>query len=244
MKLEKITQKVFQGPMRLACKLFGRDKLSLVKIKPRTDLQEIGTEYGGWVVPTTMLNSHSVCYCFGCGEDISFDLGLIEEFGCDVFGYDPTPRAIAHVKQVAGQNSQYHFFELGVWDKQDTLKFFVPKNPQHVSHSLVNLQKTEEHILVDVKRLKQIMDDQGHKHIDLLKIDIEGAEYRVIESIVADNLDIKIICVEYDECFNPLDADFKTRIRKSVRSLLAMSYDLVWAQGQGNYIFVKNHHKK
>jgi FkbM family methyltransferase len=52
------------------------------------------------------------------------------------------------------------------------------------------------------------MEQLGHDRIDLLKIDIEGAEYKVIESILADKLDIRVICVEYDECFNPIDDRF------------------------------------
>ena len=40
----------------------------------------------------------------GCGEDISFDLGLIEMFDCDVYGFDPTPKSIDFVNKVAGNN--------------------------------------------------------------------------------------------------------------------------------------------
>lgn len=203
-------------------------------------MKEIGTKYGGWVVPTDLLNNKSICYCAGCGEDISFDTRLIDEFGCDVYAFDPTPRAIKYVENVTNKNPNYHFYAFGLWDKADTLKFFAPKNSKHVSHSLLNLQKTQEHIFVKVKRLANIIKDLGHSKIDLLKIDIEGAEYKVIESIIEDDIDIKIICVEYDECSNPLDAGYKQRIRKSVARLIEHNYSLVCLQGNGNYTFIKN----
>jgi FkbM family methyltransferase len=240
MKLQQLFCNVADRLSNQAFRLSGWDKISFVKIKNRNDLKEIGTEYGGWVVPVSLLSSNSVCYCVGCGEDVSFDLGLIDQFGCDIFAFDPTPRAIRHVEKVASQNSQYHFFEIGLWDKEDTLKFYAPKNPEHVSHSLLNLQKTNDYIFVKVKRLKKIMEDIGHKKIDLLKIDIEGAEYKVIESIAEDNIDIKVICVEYDECSHPLDYNYRKRIRKSVKSLLALGYSLVYAKGNGNFTFVKD----
>ena len=219
--------------------LFDVDLISLSKINKRKDLIEIGTKYGGWVVPSNLLNANSICYCVGCGEDISFDTGLIDHFGCDVYAFDPTPRAIAHVKKETGQNPQYHFFDVGLWDKEATVKFFVPRNPEHVSHSLLNLQKTENYIFAKVRRLFHIMKKLGHRKIDLLKIDIEGAEYKVIQSIIEDNLDIKIICVEYDECYYSLDKHYKKRIRSSINSLLTCGYSLIYAQGNGNYTFVK-----
>lgn len=240
MKLQQIYSKIVQKISKYAFRLFGMDSISRTKINGRDDLKEIGTTYGGWIVPVNLLNAKSICYCVGCGEDISFDLGLVDEFGCNVFAFDPTPRSIEHVKKVAGKNSMYHFYEVGLWDKEETLNFYAPKDPEHVSHSLVNLQKTEDCISVKVKRLAQIMEEIGHNKIDLIKMDIEGAEYKVIETIIKDNINIKVLCVEYDECYNPLDSRYKERIQKSVLSLLESGYYLVCAQGNGNYTFVKN----
>jgi len=215
------------------------DKLTHIKVNHRQDLKEIGSVYGGWVIPLNQFNESSICYCAGCGEDITFDLGLIDKFNCHVYGFDPTPRAIKHIEEVAHDNGHYHFDTIGLWDEEDTLKFFTPKNTDNVSHSLVNLQKTEDYIEVNVKSLKQIMHENNHHKLDLLKLDIEGAEYKVIESILEDNLDIKVICVEYDECFNALDDGYKNRIKKSVNLLLSNGYSLVCAQGNGNYTLVK-----
>ena len=240
MKLQQIPGKIVKRLSNYAFRLFGIDAISRAKIIGRDDLKKFGTDYGGWVIPTNLLNEGAICYCVGCGEDISFDIGLIDYFNCDIYGFDPTPRAIKHVRNVAGQNCKYHFYEVGLWDREDILKFFVPKNPDYVSHSLLNLQKTEDYILVNVKRLSCLMKELGHCKIDLLKIDIEGAEYRVVESIIEDRIDINVICIEYDECFNQLDGDFKRRIRESVASLIASGYSLVYAQKNGNYTFVKN----
>ncbi|MBN3879163.1 FkbM family methyltransferase [Nostoc sp. JL23] len=220
-------------------RFIGRDNITFIKIFPCKDLVELGTQYGGWVIPKSLLDSDSVVYCVGCGEDISFDVSLIEQIGCDIFGFDPTPRAIQYVKKVAHDNSKYHFCEVGLWDKDDILKFYAPKISDHVSHSLLNLQRTSEYFEAKVRRLSTIMQEHNHKKIDLLKLDIEGAEYKVINSIIEDGLDIKILCVEYDECFNPLDNRYKLRIRQSVNKLLNAGFSLVCTQGNGNYTFVK-----
>ena len=239
MKLQAIPGKVINKLSQKIHALMGVDPVSGTRINGRDDLTRIGNTYGGWIVPSSLLDSDSICYCVGCGEDISFDLGMIDTFGCDVYGFDPTPKAIEYVKEHAGDNPKYHFQEVGLWDKEDTLKFYVPKNPDHVSHSLVNLQKTDEYISVKVDRLSTLMERLGHQRIDVLKLDIEGAEYKVIESAIEDGIDIRILCVEYDECFNPLDAGYKDRIKESVDSLYGMGFTLVCAEGNGNYTFVR-----
>lgn len=240
MNISKLIPKLTNKLLDQSFKLIGIDRLSMAKIYSRNDLRSFGSKYGSWVIPEALISSESICYCVGCGEDISFDIELIDKIGCDVFAFDPTPRAIEFVQKVAGNNPKYHFYNLGLWDKKDILKFYSPKKIEHVSYSLLNLQKTENYISVEVDNLKNIMDMIGHGKIDLLKIDIEGAEYKVIQSILNEKLNVKVICVEYDECFNPLDKDFKKRIRDSIESLVENGYSLACVQGSGNYTFIKS----
>jgi FkbM family methyltransferase len=221
-------------------RLFGKDALTRTSIRSRPDLVCLGSSYGGWTVPADVLNGDSICYCVGCGEDISFDLELIERFGCHVWGFDPTPRAIEYVNRVAVDNPQYHFSDFGIWNEDATLKFFAPQDASHVSHSLTNLQQTSEFIEVDVRRLSRVMQDHGHTRIDLLKLDIEGAEYKVLESVVNEQLDVRVLCVEYDECYHPLDKGYRQRIAESVGQLREYGFEMVYAEGNGNYTFLRN----
>jgi FkbM family methyltransferase len=202
------------------------------------EMVTLGSEIGSWTIPDNMLSPDSICYCFGCGEDITFDLELIDRFRCDVYAFDPTERAIQHVRNVAEAIDAYHFFELGLWDENTKLRFFAPVNSGNVSHSALNLQGTSTYFEADVKRLNSIMQDNGHDRIDLLKIDIEGAEYKAIESIVQDRIPISVLCVEFDECFNPLDSDFRSRIVRSIESLNEVGYNIVHSSGDGNLTFM------
>ena len=43
------------------------------------------------------------------------------------------------------------------------------------------------------------MQENGHTRIDLLKMDIEGAEYRVIDEIIARKIPIRWLCIEFDQ---------------------------------------------
>lgn len=168
-------------------------------------LERLGSEYGGWYVPTHELDEASVVYSAGIGQDITFDKALIEQCGCKVYGFDPTPAAINFVaRQFADQllSAKFQFTPVGLWSTETTLKFFAPKTRGWVgSYSALNLQGTEEDetILAPVKRLSQLMQEHGHTQIDLLKMDIEGAEYRVINEILENKIPIRWLCIEFDQ---------------------------------------------
>ena len=108
----------------------------------------------GWTIPKDALTNRSVCYCVGCGEDISFDLELVQKYSCTVFAFDPTPRAIAYVHQHASHLPNYRFSEVAIWSDQGMVRFFVPGDQLGVSHSIANLDGTSEYIEVPSKRLK------------------------------------------------------------------------------------------
>jgi len=181
-------------------------------------LEKLGTDYGGWIIPVDILQEQSICYLAGAGEDISFDVALSKRFHCNVYIFDPTPRSKAHFDKVMEaantgkktfevNNIHYevdkdtgqhlHFSEIGIWEKKDILKFFRPKDDKHISHSLTNLQETDNYIEVHVEKLDDIMKSNGHDHLDILKLDIEGAEFAVIDSILKSNIDIRVLCVEF-----------------------------------------------
>ena len=218
----------------------AKDLVTQAQICRMPGLEKIGSNFGGWIIPTHLIQPGSICYCAGVGEDITFDLSLISRFSCQVYAFDPTPKAKLYVRKHARQVSQFHFFDVGLWDKNEVLKFYAPANPAHVSCSILNLQKTREFFEAPCRRLSAIMLKNGHPKIDLLKLDIEGAEYRVVDSIIEDGLDIGIICVEYDEANHKLDNDYLDRIRRSVTRLCDCGYTLVALEPRCNYTFVNN----
>ncbi len=207
---------------------------ALLRPQRRDDLTRLGSEYGGWVIPTSLLSGSSVCYTVGVGEDISFDLAVLRDFGCEVFAFDPTPRAVAYVKENASQITNFRFFQVGVWSEdQEKVRFYEPKSPLDVSHSIVNLQGTSEFFEAETKRLSTLMRELGHRKVDLLKLDIEGAEFDVMESLIADELEVTVLCIEFDQ-----PAALK-KIWRMVKKLSGAGYALVNIDSW-NYTFVAN----
>jgi FkbM family methyltransferase len=161
-----------------------------------------GNTYGGFYVNPDLLNENSVIYSFGIGEDLSFDKAIIKKHHCHVYGFDPTPKAIQWLKTQKSPET-FHFYDFGIGSESGYMDFYLPKNPEHVSGSLVvqNNIDVKEKVTVKMKALKDIMIELGHNHIDVLKMDIEGAEYEVIENIISDNISVSQILIEFHERF-------------------------------------------
>jgi FkbM family methyltransferase len=163
-------------------------------------LVRLGSPGGGWWVPGDVLAPGNVAYCAGAGEDISFDLELHRR-GLDVVTIDPTPRAGAHVRAVAPGDHRFHFVPVGLWHERTELTFYAPHDPRDVSHSVLNLQHTRQDraFIATVDTLSGIMAGQGHDHIDLLKVDIEGAESSVLPDLLRAGPHPRVVCFEYDQ---------------------------------------------
>jgi FkbM family methyltransferase len=225
----KIRRVVSSVGSRLKSEVIGK----VVRPSHRSDLVRFGSASGGWFVPEDLLGSQSVCYLVGVGEDITFDLALIDRFKCSVHAFDPTPRASEHVKREAEGLSRFAFYPYGLWHSDSRLKFYAPSNPEHVSHSVVNLQKTTDYFEAEVRSLESIMRSLGHSRVDLLKIDIEGAEYAVLTDVLDKKLPVRVICVEFDQPAPLL------RTIRMVKQLARGGYALVKIDGW-NFTFISN----
>ena len=78
-------------------------------------------------------------------------------------------------------------------------KFYLPKNQNQVSGSLLSIKTVDRKhsISLEFQTLKQVMKVNNHKYLDLLKMDIEGAEYDVLNDIINQSIQIDQIVVEF-----------------------------------------------
>lgn len=187
-------------------------------------MEKLGTEYGGWYVPSDInLNENSIIYSGGVGEDVSFDLSISAKYNSNIFLIDPTEKSKKHYNEVINFYKNKHAFtgnvqpdyyekistlqpniekifylDIGLWNKPDTLKFYKQDNQNYVSQSLIDGMFGVNYDIVNVDTIKNVMVTFNHHYIDLLKLDIEGAEINVLEQMFNDNIYPKYLCIEFD----------------------------------------------
>jgi FkbM family methyltransferase len=213
----------------------GKDFLLTPEVK--CTKERFGTEYGGWFVCTSNIRASSVVYSFGIGEDASFDSALIDKYALTVHAFDPTPKSIAWV-QNQGFSESFVMHEYGLANLDGNVSFHPPQNPNHVSHSLLDKPSLGlEPISVPVKRLSTIMNELGHAHIDILKMDIEGAEYSVIDDISCSSIRPQQILIEFHHRF-PNVGIAKTKL--AIETLKSLGYSLFYVSASNEeFCFIR-----
>lgn len=223
------------------------------------NLIKLGSEYGGWIVPD-IFNHLSICYFAGVGEDITFDIDFLNLYNCEVNLIDPTPRAINHVNEVISLSTtkniypnpkdrfyghyktssdklqKIKFHNVGLGKENNEVVFYPPANNLHVSHSVYNLQNTREEdgFKAKCESLSSLMKKLNHKHIDCLKLDIEGSEIDIINEMITKNIKPSVLCVEFDFC----KKNKSLNIADLINEIKNLGYTL--ASDQYNHTFILN----
>ena len=101
-------------------------------------------------------------------------------------------------------NNNLKYLDFAMFNKENTdIKFYPPSNKEHVSYSISNWQnsynKNMESIVVKTITLKKIIENFQLSNIELLKLDIEGAETKVIPNMLKEKIFPNQILVEFDE---------------------------------------------
>lgn len=193
-----LTDGVRSGRLRnaLVRRRFELELAATVRPRASEPIEHIGSSYGGWDTPLGRIAEDSIVYSFGIGADVTWDLGVIERYGCEVWGFDPAPEAGEHVREVAGDESRLHFECLALWNADGHVPMWRSDDPSAMTLSGVNMHQQPTAVDVVARRLSTLMADHGHERIDILKVDVEGAEYDVIEPREVAAAGVEVVMIE------------------------------------------------
>jgi FkbM family methyltransferase len=225
-------------------------------IKHNLRIITLGSRYGGWTfVDAPNLQDSTIISC-GLGEDASFDIEFANLYNANIILVDPTPRAVHHYNEIIQnlgstrtlnyrnngaesvrsydlkglRKNQLQLVEKAIWKNDFPIKFYLPKDKSHVSHSIVNFQNdyssNTESILVEAITMRQLMGAFDLSTPPILKLDIEGAEADVIQNLLSHGIFPNQILIEYDEMQN-LNNKIRQKIYDCHLSLLKANYKLV-----------------
>lgn len=229
----KATRK-YKKTKRLLKQIIGKDLWLSTQVKVNT------IHFGDWCFCPDNINDKSVIYSLGVGEDIFFDRGIIDQFGADVHAFDPTPNTINWLESIDISN-KYKFHPFGIANADEALKIYPRVNKRgrksKSMFTVVNEGQAGEGIDVQMHRLKTTMEMLGHEKIDILKMDIEAAEYDVIDEIVNSGVKINQILVEFHHRFKSVG---KRQTQNAIQKLNEAGYKIFSISDYGReYSFMK-----
>ena len=128
----------------------------------------------------------------------------------------------------------FHFLPLGLAGAAGALQL---ANPIHAAEgSYYSAPRGEASIEVPCVDLKSLMERNQHRQVDLLKLDIEGAEYGVIDQVISCQIPVRQILVEFHDGLLPGVRHRQTW--RAMAQLLRRGYKLLEEVGK-NYTFIE-----
>ena len=111
--------------------------------------------------PFHLHHRRCVVYSFGVNDNWSFDTGMAE-LGCDVYAYDPSlGRRTGDAFMGHPQRIRYHAVGLAAYDGVEPRRGWP------------------------MRTLRTLMAENGHRHVDVVKADVEGHEWSILADALA-----------------------------------------------------------
>ena len=175
----------------------GEDVLLSLDVRV-SDLVTMGNFGADWTISNGGVKEGMRVFTGGVGTDCSFEVAPAERVSFEWAAFDPTPAVAVWMAEHEGELPPCHFESVGLWEKESTMAFTPPKNPNHISHTVCGTGTTEkgDAVMVPLKPIADLCAERGWTHIDILKLDIEGAEYKAIPPLLQSSVTIDQLLVE------------------------------------------------
>lgn len=217
---------------RLVLAALGRDHALRPEVRLKT--VRLGRDLYDWVIVPALLRKDSIVYSVGLGDDVSFDLELIDLIGCRVYGFEPSPMAL----DILARRELPPLLAIQPygWATFDGEQVFGAQGGS--DYAVCVYTKTDDPITCQVRCPRTVMKSLGHDRLDLLKMDIEGSEFGVIRQMLNVNIFPGQLLVEFHHRW---DCSTLHDMLQLVAELQRVGYVIFFVSETGNELsFLRN----
>lgn len=176
-----------------------------------------------------------------CWMNVGLITDIARKMDMEVYWFEPNPTAIRLLNKKYIWDKNVHIYPYAVADKEWEIDFFL--DPKWLFDQWATIYKefaetewnwrVNNSIKVPIKKLTDIIKKDilpKHKHIHLLKMDIEGAEFWVLNDIIDEWLynNITYIVVETHERFFKNWKDMINNLKKKINDYNIKNIYLDW----------------
>ena len=135
-----------------------------------------------------------------CGSNIGMSILYFKKKfpNSEIIGFEPNPYAFELLKKNIEENELKNvtIHNLGLSDTDGEIDFFIGQNKGTLVGSRIKNRGGENNLKVQSKKLSNFI---GKKNFDLIKIDVEGSEFQILNDLVDTNKinQIKFYIIEY-----------------------------------------------
>jgi FkbM family methyltransferase len=175
------------------------------------------------------LDENSVVLDVG-GYEGDFAAEIYARYKCKVFVFEPVKRFVDVLNHRFKKNNDIVIYSKGLGAKEETISIHVMDEASSYNRSGSN-HKTGAKENIDLTDVKIFFEKENLSKVDLVKINIEGAEYDLLDRMI----ELKYIpkCANFQVQFHDFYPDFDKRYKRIKDELekthaLTYSYPYVW----------------
>jgi len=175
------------------------------------------------------LNEKSIVIDVGAYEG-DFAAEIFARYQCQIFTFEPVKIYVDILNQRFKQNKNITIIPFGLGHKDAELKITVMDEASSYERK-ASLHKSGKEELIKIQDVQKFIENQKFNQIDLIKINIEGAEYDLLDKMIENN--IHLICRNIQVQFHDFYSDFQNRYNRIITHLekshkITYSYPFVW----------------
>lgn len=141
-------------------------------------------------------------------ESIVLDLGvyngefskkIIDKYNCRVYGFEPVGDFFCRALKNLGHYSNFKLFNYGIGGSNRIENICLNGDSTSIYDPLNHITFQEE---IEIRSIKDVMEELSFVSIDLIKINVEGMEYEILECLLECEYIrlFKAIQVQFHEC--------------------------------------------
>jgi FkbM family methyltransferase len=176
------------------------------------------------------LNEDSVVFDVG-GYQGEWAKDIYNKYKSNIYIFEPVEDFYKDIKQTFKSIGKVKVYKFGLGDKTENQKLFFERD----ASSLFN--HTDKYFNVDIVDINDFIKKNNISNIDLLKLNIEGSEYDLLDSLIEQNYLSKIKNLQIQFHRNIIDCSQR---RDSIRNELSKThkltydYSFIWENWQLN----------
>lgn len=159
----------------------------------RPHLKKFGSDWGGWSIDASLIRDDSYVMSVGLAHDISFDIELMDfNKTLKIIGIDPTESSKKTVRLLSeSHKNRYLFIDKALYPEKIKVR---------LGGEASSILTPTNGIECETVQLDELLNEYD---ISIIKMDIEGSEYSIIESL--NSLNVDQFCIEWHHWLNGQD---------------------------------------
>lgn len=217
----------------------------IIKIKEIKKYNIIDIEnYSNTFVFAKGFDKDSVLIDVGCAEDADLSVEMIKRYALSCYGVDPTKKHFPALKELeVSLNNHFKHLPYAIGANNTELTFYESVDNQSGSLKNDHINVRNDHInqyQVQCVTIQKLIEMNNIHSVDYFKLDIEGAEYDLIEKLEQKDLaNIKQLFIEFHHRHLP---DYTINdTKKSVKKVESLGFES-FTFDKRNYLFLNQKH--